>query len=184
MQDNSITLTFPKSLKPHFIILGLLVFHCNAVGKVNASEQEKSARLFSLKIRNVLSSKCFACHGEDKNKIKGELDLTSHEGLLRGGESGTPAIRSGKPMHSPLYLAITREHDDDWSVMPPKENDKLSDKQIEEILKQQDQGQQLAAMQQQTIGKLTEQNQLLLEANQEKEEKKVGFWGRLVGQRA
>ena len=58
------------------------------------------------------------------------------------------------------------------------------DKQIEEILKQQDQGQQLAAMQQQTIGKLTEQNQLLLEANQEKEEKKVGFWGRLVGQRA
>ena len=58
------------------------------------------------------------------------------------------------------------------------------DKQIEEILKQQDQGQQLAAMQQQTIGKLTEQNQLLLEASQEKEEKKVGFWGRLVGQRA
>ena len=58
------------------------------------------------------------------------------------------------------------------------------DKQIEEILKQQDQGQQLAAMQQQTIDKLTEQNQLLLEASQEKEEKKVGFWGRLVGQRA
>ena len=58
------------------------------------------------------------------------------------------------------------------------------DVQIREILKQQDQGQQLAAMQQQTIDKLTEQNQLLLEASQEKEEKKVGFWGRLVGQRA
>ena len=58
------------------------------------------------------------------------------------------------------------------------------DDQIREILKQQDQGQQLAAMQQQTIGKLTEQNQLLLEASQEKEEKKVGFWGRLAGQRA
>ena len=58
------------------------------------------------------------------------------------------------------------------------------DDQIREILKQQDQGQQLAAMQQQTIDKLTEQNQLLLEASQEKEEKKVGFWGRLVGQRA
>ncbi|MDP7281912.1 MAG: hypothetical protein QGG39_18795, partial [Candidatus Poribacteria bacterium] len=57
-------------------------------------------------------------------------------------------------------------------------------KQIEEFLKQQDQGQQLAAMQQKTIATLTEQNQLLLEASQEKEEKKVGFWGRLVGQRA
>ena len=56
--------------------------------------------------------------------------------------------------------------------------------QIKEFLKQQDQGQQLAAMQQKTIATLTEQNQLLLEASQEKEEKKVGFWGRLVGQRA
>ena len=56
------------------------------------------------------------------------------------------------------------------------------DKQIEELLKQQDQGQQLAAMQQKTIDKLTEQNQLLLETSQE--EKKVGFWGRLIGQRA
>merc|ERR1712093_503627 len=58
------------------------------------------------------------------------------------------------------------------------------DKQIEELLKQQDQGQQLAGMQQKTIDKLTEQNQLLLESSQEKEEKKVGFWGRLIGQRA
>ena len=57
-------------------------------------------------------------------------------------------------------------------------------KQIEEFLKQQDQGQQLAAMQQKTIDKLTEQNQLLLETSREKEEKKVGFWGRLIGQRA
>ena len=56
--------------------------------------------------------------------------------------------------------------------------------QVTELLKQNDQGQQLAAMQQQTIDKLTEQNQLLLEANQEKGEKKVSFWGRLVGQRA
>ena len=56
--------------------------------------------------------------------------------------------------------------------------------QVTELLKQNDQGQQLAAMQQQTIDKLTEQNQLLLEANQEKEEKKVGFWGRLIGQQA
>ena len=56
--------------------------------------------------------------------------------------------------------------------------------QIKEFLKQQDQVQQLAAMQQKTIATLTEQNQLLLEASQEKEEKKVGFWGRLIGQRA
>ena len=38
--------------------------------------------------------------------------------------------------------------------------------------------------QKKTIDKLTEQNQLLLESSQEKEEKKVGFWGQLIGQRA
>ena len=57
-------------------------------------------------------------------------------------------------------------------------------KQIIELLKQQDQAQQIMAMQQKTIDKLTEQNQLLLETSREKEEKKVGFWGRLIGQRA
>ena len=54
--------------------------------------------------------------------------------------------------------------------------------QVDELLKQQDQAQQIMAMQQKTIDKLTEQNQLLLETSQE--EKKVGFWGRLIGQRA
>ena len=58
------------------------------------------------------------------------------------------------------------------------------DKQIDELLKQQDQSQQIIAMQQKNLDRLTEQNQLLLEASQDKEEKKVGFWGRLIGQRA
>ena len=120
-------------MNPHLIILGILAFHYTFIGKVNASEQEKSERLFSLKVRNILSSKCFACHGENRKKIKGELDLTSREGLMRGGESGISSIQSGKPMQSPLYLAITREHEDDWPGMPPKENDKLSKEQIEEI---------------------------------------------------
>ena len=58
------------------------------------------------------------------------------------------------------------------------------DQQIDELLKQQDQAQQIIAMQQKNIDKLTEQNQQLHEASQEKEEKKVSFWSRLVGQRA
>ena len=58
------------------------------------------------------------------------------------------------------------------------------DHQMKELLKQQDQAQQIMAMQQKNLDRLTEQNQLLLETSQEKEEKKVGFWGRLIGQRA
>ena len=52
--------------------------------------------------------------------------------------------------------------------------------QINELLKQQNQAQQLSAMQQKTIDKLTEQNQLLLETTQQK---KPSFWQRLIGQK-
>ena len=51
--------------------------------------------------------------------------------------------------------------------------------QINELLKQQNQAQQLSAMQQKTIDRLTEQNQLLLETSQQK---KPSFWQRLIGQ--
>ncbi len=91
-----------------------------------ADAQQEGERLFSLKVRRVLSSKCFACHGEEPKKIKGEFDLTTREGLLKGGESGEPSMVPGKPLASPLYLATTRAHDEDWPAMPPKENDKLS----------------------------------------------------------
>ena len=52
--------------------------------------------------------------------------------------------------------------------------------QINELLKQQNQAQQLSAMQQKTIDRLTEQNQLLLETSQQK---KPSFWQRLIGQK-
>jgi len=86
--------------------------------------------LFSLKVYPTLSSKCFSCHGKDSGKIKGELNLTSREGLLKGGESETTSLTPGKPLLSPVYLASTRNHEPDWSAMPPKDNDRLSAGQI------------------------------------------------------
>ena len=86
--------------------------------------------MFALKVREILSGRCFACHGEDAEKVKGELDLTSRAAMLRGGESEEPAVAPRKPLASPLYLAATRVHDEDWPAMPPKENDKLSVTQL------------------------------------------------------
>ena len=94
-----------------------------------ASDRE-GERLFALKVRGIFSSKCLACHGEEGKKLKGDLDLTSRAAMLRGGESGEASVVPGKPMASPLYLAATRAHEDDWSAMPPKENDKLSAGQL------------------------------------------------------
>jgi len=111
-----------------FFVILLLFFICKV--SVLADAAQEGERLFALKVRSILSSKCFACHGGDAKKIKGELDLTSRDGLLKGGESEESSLVPGDPLNSPLYLAVTREHEDDWSVMPPKENDKLSEVQI------------------------------------------------------
>ena len=110
------------------IAILFLFFVCKV--SLQADAKQEGERLFTLKVRSVLSSKCFACHGEDSEKIKGELNLTSRTGLLKGGESREPSLVPGQPLKSPFYLAATRQHEDDWAVMPPKENDKLSATQL------------------------------------------------------
>ncbi|MEK0448720.1 MAG: hypothetical protein RL088_988 [Verrucomicrobiota bacterium] len=50
--------------------------------------------------------------------------------MLRGGESGRPAVIERMPDESPLFLASARVHED-WEPMPPKEADKLSAQQLE-----------------------------------------------------
>ena len=96
-----------------------------------AAEKVEADLLFARKVLPIFKAKCLACHGEDpKKKLKGDFDMRSRAGLLKGGESEDPSIVHGKPLQSPLYLAVTREHEDDWEPMPPKENDKLSTVQV------------------------------------------------------
>lgn len=92
-----------------------------------AQADESAERDFTLKVLPILKAKCFGCHGDDPNDVKAEYDMLSLESLLQGGESEEPAVVPGKPDESPLFLAIT------WEVleMPPKENDRLTEDQIE-----------------------------------------------------
>ena len=94
---------------------------------VAADEQE---HFFAKHVRPLLAEKCWACHGDDAKQLKGELDLKTRVAAMTGGESSRPAIIPGQPNESPLWLAVTRKSDD-WSAMPPKENDKLTPPQIE-----------------------------------------------------
>ena len=101
------------------------------MGAVCLSAQDREGeRLFALKVRGILNAKCLACHGEEGKKLKGDLDLSTRAAMLKGGESEEAALVPGKPLASPLYLAATRKHEDDWSAMPPKENDKLAEAQL------------------------------------------------------
>ncbi len=73
---------------------------------------------FEKNIRPVLSEKCFKCHSEQSEKLKGALKLDSKAGMLQGGSTG-PAIVPFQPEKSLLLKAI-RWVDPDLQ-MPPKE---------------------------------------------------------------
>ena len=79
--------------------------------------------LFVRRIAPLFYEKCLACHGKDEAKIKGGLDMRTLASILKGGDSEKPGVVAGKPEESPMYLAVTRKHDD-WEAMPPKEADK------------------------------------------------------------
>jgi len=85
--------------------------------------------LFVRRIAPLFSEKCLACHGKDEAKIKGGLDMRTRASLLKGGDSEKPTLVAGRAEESPLYLAVTRKHDD-WEPMPPKEADKLYAEQV------------------------------------------------------
>jgi hypothetical protein len=85
--------------------------------------------LFVRRIAPLFYEKCLACHGKDEAKIKGGLDMRTLASILKGGDSEKPGVVAGKPEESPMYLAVTRKHDD-WEAMPPKEADKLFEKQV------------------------------------------------------
>lgn len=76
--------------------------------------------LFESKIRPVLASACYDCHGEEKQKAG--LRLDSRPALLEGGESG-PAIVPGEAESSLLFQAIAGTHAD---LKMPKNADPLS----------------------------------------------------------
>jgi mono/diheme cytochrome c family protein len=95
-------------------------------------EASDAERLFTLKIKPLLSEKCFGCHGLDpktgNEKFKGKLDLRSREAMLRGGESIDDLLVPGDTAGS--FLMVTIKWEDDNYEMPPKENDRLTKEQI------------------------------------------------------
>ncbi|MEQ1858477.1 MAG: PSD1 and planctomycete cytochrome C domain-containing protein [Chthoniobacteraceae bacterium] len=92
-----------------------------------------AASPLAAQVRALLNDKCLACHGDDAEKIKGDYDMRTREGTLKGGESGEAAVVPGQPEKSPLFLAVTRRDKD--FAMPPKENEKLSPEQVELLRK-------------------------------------------------
>ncbi|MBI1785734.1 DUF1549 domain-containing protein, partial [Candidatus Sumerlaeota bacterium] len=89
---------------------------------------------FSRDVRPILQSRCYSCHGPEKQK--NGLRLDSREALLAGGDTG-PAVTPGKSAESLLILHVTGAGD--YAPMPPK-GDPLTPEQIELLRAWIDQG--------------------------------------------
>ena len=86
---------------------------------------------FEKKIRPVLADKCYKCHSEKTEKVKGGLVLDTREGIRRGGDSGA-AVVPGDLKESILIEAI-RYSNKDFAMPPEKEGGKLPDAVIKDF---------------------------------------------------
>lgn len=76
---------------------------------------------FDKEIRPLLRTHCGKCHAG--TTLKGELDLSSLDSILKGGESG-PAVVVGQPEKSPLLEKIIK------GEMPPGKKNALTGEEI------------------------------------------------------
>jgi mono/diheme cytochrome c family protein len=113
------------------IILALASRTGVAGSKQPVPNRAAAERLFTLKVLPLLKVRCFGCHGNDPKDIRGDYNLLTREGMLKGGESGETSLAPGKPKASPLYQAVLWE----GLEMPPKENDRLTKEETEYIRK-------------------------------------------------
>ncbi len=91
------------------------------------STAEKIA-FFENKIRPVLAEKCYKCHAENAEKIKGGFVLDTREGIRRGGESG-PGVVPGDLVKS-LVIESLHYTNKDMQMPPEKGGGKLPDSVI------------------------------------------------------
>jgi cytochrome c553 len=86
----------------------------------------RGQELFTRHVRSVLIDNCLKCHGGEKTKS--ELDLSTRDGLLRGG-SGGPAVELWNGKASRMYKFLTHLEEPHMPAMAPK----LGDEQIAHI---------------------------------------------------
>ena len=115
-RNNSVRIISTRNL---LIVLAPLALW--TLGDVSAAEiQDKGVQFFEKKIRPVLIDRCYSCHSESAEKVKGGLLLDSREGIRKGGDSGHAVV----PRRADESLLISAIRYEDYE-MPPK--DKLPD---------------------------------------------------------
>ena len=110
------------------LCLGLVAAHTARSVEADdlAASKDSTKRLitFEADVSPIFRARCLRCHGE--KTLKGELDLRSLSGVMKGGESG-PVMVPGKPDESLLFEKIHN------GEMPPSKKERLSDADVKTI---------------------------------------------------
>ncbi len=94
-----------------------------------ADQPREGEKLFALKVRPIFREKCFGCHSDDADELKGGFSLQSRDLMLEGGDDyGDAAVVPGD-VESSLLLAMVARTETGYE-MPPKEADKLTKEEV------------------------------------------------------
>ena len=125
-----------KPSTPKTVIRCLLVMGASCAGLATllpaqpAPTGDAPAVDFNRDIRPILSDNCFACHGPDEQKRKGNLRLDLRDAAIKPAKSGAVALVPGQPDQSELVKRITSA-DPDERMPPPDSKKHLKPEQIE-----------------------------------------------------
>lgn len=111
-----------------FLLIAMILGTLTGFPRVEAQELS-----YNRDVRPILSENCLSCHGFDHKTREAGLRLDIRDGAVANLDSGTVAIRPGKPDESEL---VQRIFSNDESIqMPPPESGKHLTPQQKEILK-------------------------------------------------
>lgn len=96
---------------------------------------------FNYHIKPILSDRCFACHGPDKNARSTDFRLDTEEGAFGAlvESKGERAIVAGDPHNSEIFRRII-SHDPEYMMPPPESNLTITEREIALITKWIEQG--------------------------------------------
>ncbi len=120
------------------ILIGLLTAFACLAEQPRALPDETAVVTvdFEKDVAPLLRAKCFDCHGPETQESGLRLDRRA--AMLRGGDSGEPAILPGDSERSHLVQLVSEL--EAGRLMPPDESDRLSDDEINRLRNWIDQG--------------------------------------------
>ncbi|QDU25539.1 Planctomycete cytochrome C [Anatilimnocola aggregata] len=109
-----------------FLVVGLLAFSAVNLSADDKDPAAEGIRFFETKVRPILATHCYDCHGEDSQESK--LRVDTWDGIARGGKAGSLVV-AGQPDKSLLVAVVGYQLAE--LQMPPKK--KLSDREINDL---------------------------------------------------